>query len=283
MAIKRKVGIEVEYLMLNGKGEVIVPPASFDRDSFPLLGEIRGAPGENAVETMIGFSTAHLQLLGRLYKGHSIVFSEIFRAPLKIYREANRQMKANDKEAAITEAKNIYGTDISEFSDQIIEKGKIQGVNVSCGLHIHFSCEDVSTVEVEIPEFEDVTIPIDLTFCGIPDKASADLKRVAESLIQPVLNLKRLKGYTKKHTLVSRASQITKPVINWIVSEMDKKFFDVFAPEPKNRTKFRKPGFYEIKPYGFEYRSLPASDKSIAALPEITAFAFNLLCELGNL
>jgi len=58
---------------------------------------------------------------------------------------------------------------------------------------------------------------------------------------------------------------------------MDEAFFDRFAPAEKNRTKYRQPGFYELKDHGFEYRSLPANPETIEALPEIVGKAFELL------
>jgi hypothetical protein len=53
-------------------------------------------------------------------------------------------------------------------------------------------------------------------------------------------------------------------------------------PKKEDRTKYRQPGFYELKPYGFEYRSLPANDAVMKALPEIVGKAFELLDSLNT-
>ena len=73
------------------------------------------------------------------------------RVPLALYKKANREASGN-KDSALADIKNIHDIDISEFSDQIIGKNsKIQGIYVSCGLHVHFSCEEVDEVDL-LPE-----------------------------------------------------------------------------------------------------------------------------------
>ena len=98
----------------------------------------------------------------------------------------------------------------------------------------------------------------------------------------PSLYLYRHAGYNKQDKTELYASRLNKPAIHYIVSEMDKAFFDRFAPEKADRTKYRQPGFFELKPYGFEYRSLPATPETMAALPEITKKAFDLLSEVNE-
>ena len=274
--LKPKVGIEVEFLTLDAKGNVIITPKCLGRDTFPLLGEIRALPGENAAETYINFVQAQEILKSNLATSRSFVFSEMFRVPLKLYKEANKEMAAAnvDKDTVVADVKNIYGTDISEFSDQVIEKGKIQGVNISCGLHVHFSCQEIDECEVKEDVYESVVLPI-----ALPNGVYAK-DNVVHELLKPNIYLYRKIDSKVTKKLKASVSRLNKPTIDYIVREMDKKFFDALAPEKANRTKYRQPGFYELKPYGFEYRSLPASPKSIAALQEIIAFSFKLLKEV---
>ena len=276
--IKAQIGVEVEYLMLNAKKEIIIPPATFDRDDFPVLGEIRANPGKDNVEVLTNFFKSKATIESKLIQGRSIAFLDIARLPLTLYREANKLMKEN-KEAAITKVKNIYGTDISDFSDQVIKDGKIQGVNISCGLHIHFSCEEVTEVTVEESVYEHVKIPLAWSMSGNVEK---NAQQGLQELATPSLSLYKHMGYKETKKLIARASKLNNPTIDYIVRAMDNKFFDRFAPAKDNCTKYRRPGFYERKPYGFEYRSLPANEGTINSLPEIVDFAFKLLGEANS-
>lgn len=280
MTIKIKVGLEAEFLLRNGKNEVIIPPASWDRDGFPLLGEIRAEPGEKIAETITNFMAKKMEILGKISAKSSIQFVARERVPLKLYKLANKQMNAADKEGAMAEIRNIHGTDISEFSDQIISKNRIQGIWVSCGLHVHFSCEELVEYKVEEEQYDPVILPIGINFseAGLSDAERAGV----DEMMRPQIMLYRRKGWKEKKTLKARASRLNWPAIHYIVSQMDKKFFDRFAPPEKERTKYRQPGFYELKPYGFEYRSLPFTPEVEAALPEIAMYAFELLNDING-
>lgn len=274
--IKSQVGIEIEFLMLNAKNEIIIPPAHFDRDDFPLLGEIRAEPGKDRTEVLTNFFKAKSTIEERLPQGKSLLFADLAKIPLALYREANKLAKDIDKGRALVDVKNLYGIDISDFSDQIVKDGKIQGVNMSCGLHIHFSCEEISETIVEEAQYEPINIPLSWS---MTEKNIGDgLKELAT----PSLSLYKHRGYTEKKKLIARASRLNKPTIEFIVRSMDEKFFENFAPAKTNRTKYRQPGFYELKPYGFEYRSLPANESTIQRLPEIVAYAFELLSEANK-
>jgi hypothetical protein len=72
------------------------------------------------------------------------------------------------------------------------------------------------------------------------------------------------------------------PTVEWIVKRMDDKFFKKYVSSEDKQTKYRQPGYYELKEYGFEYRSLPASDETMNALREIVGFSFDLLKEINN-
>lgn len=289
MAIKSKIGLEAEYLLINDKNEIIVPPAGWDRDAFPLLGEIRGKEGKTMSQTVTNFKQAEMELMDRLQKDHSIRFAEMEVIKLALYKKANSQINWEDKNASLGKIKNIHGIDIETFSDQIVSKNKIQGVRISCGLHIHFSCCVSIETEYEIDDYEQVMLPIGLGEFGLV-AAQRDGNEVpftpaellAKELLKPTIYLYRRKGYKKKDEYKLYASRLNKPAIHFIVNEMDKAFFDRFAPAKADRTKYRQPGFFELKPYGFEYRSLPANEATMTALPEITKKAFELLREINE-
>ena len=269
--LKNMIGVEAEFFMVNKKGEAIVPPSYFDRDDFPLLGEIRGAPGKTTAETYANFIKQEMIISSRVVKDAAMIMDNIMRIKLATYRKAMKTARDSkqDKPATLDAVKNIYGTNINDFSDQIIgENKKIQGINASCGLHIHFSSE--MTVEKKITKNEYEMFSIPLTH-----------KQDGESGgVKTYIDLYRYKGYTTDKTITARASQLNQPTIEWIVKQMDDEFFERFAPTEAERTKYRQPGYYETKPYGFEYRSLPANKDSIANLPMIIEFAFDLLKKL---
>lgn len=281
---QKSVGIEVEFLLLNSKGEAIVPPAYWDRDGFPLLGEIRGDPGDTAADVIANFTRRKMKILKKVKQGNKIVFENIHQVRLKTYKEAMKQV-TEAKGEQIGKTKNIYGISVEDYSDQVIKKGKIQGVNASCGLHIHFSCNQESELKVDEPVYEEVRIPVEMVPMAKLLKSDIEIKgatEIVKSIMRPEFTLYRREGWSEKKILRASASQLNRPTIEWIVKEMDEKLFKQFAPAEKYRTKYRQAGFYEIKPHGFEYRSLPANDQTLAALPEIVDFAFELLNNLEN-
>lgn len=268
--IKSKIGIEAEYILIDVDNVPRIIPDYWDHDAFPLLGEIRGEPGTTWTETMANFEKARYELLGNLetLPKSKLVFVDRIRVPLKRYKEANKQMDWNEKASSLGKVQNINDINIEDFSDQVISKGKILGVDISCGLHIHFSCDEVNHTFVKEAAYESVTIP-----------AAIVVGTGVEQSLQ--LNLHRRVEGTVTEKLEARASRITKPVINHIVSAMDKEFFGSLVPKGRG-TKYRQPGFYELKPYGFEYRSLPANSDSLGALPDIIKKAFALLREVNS-
>jgi len=261
--IQKKVGLEAEYILQNEEGEISLIPSWWDQDDFPLLGEIRGQEGEKPWETIGNFHTKHAQVLDTVSKGgYKLLTPLVQRISLKTYQEALRKSQIKDK--INRRIHNANGLDITEFSDQIIKGGKIQGVNISCGLHVHFSCMDEDTVTVSQSKYEPVVIPLSV------------------EQMKTSLSLYRYEGYEEEKELKAKASQLTRPAIEWIVKEMDAEFFNRFVPEKKQRTKYRNPGYYELKPYGFEYRSLPFNDEVMNAIPEIVNKSFELLDRLNK-
>ena len=273
--LERKIGIEAEFLLLNSKDEVIVPPSYWDRDGFPLLGEIRGDPGDNIADVIANFLKKKITIEGKVRKDNRIAMRDVEHVRLAIYKEAMKQV-TEAKGEQIGKVKNIYGTNIDDYSDQIIGKNhKIQGIRASCGLHIHFSCGQSVSQTVKDVEYTAVDIPVKLA-----EVEGADA--ILKELVQPSLSL-YIKEYLPdedRKKITAFTSVLSRPVVEFIVKKMDDEFFNKFAPKEKDRTKYRQPGFYEMKPHGFEYRSLPANDRSIAALPEIVERAFELLDSL---
>lgn len=258
-----KIGVEAEFFVTNGKKEIIVPPSCFNRDDFPLFGEIRGEPGKDVAETISNFVKERIKAEDKLSDGHNMVFDSFARIKLETYRKAMRQV-TKPKNEMLGKTHNIYGTNIEDFSDQIIEKGKIQGINASTGLHIHFSSNVSEEKDVHEEQYEKVILPL----------STGDIKTS--------LTLYRKLDCKTTGNLKVLASQLNLPTVMWIVKQMDDKFFKMFVSSEKGQTKYRRPGYYEWKPYGFEYRSLPASDETMRHLKEIVDYAFKLLDELND-
>jgi len=274
--LERSIGIEAEFILLGKEDKAIVPPSNWNRDGFPLLGEIRGKPGKSVADVVASFFKEKLLSEARVRKGHQIVYSDITRVPLATYQQAMKQVtKAKGED--IGKVKNIYGINIDDFSDQIISKGKIQGIHASCGLHIHFSCIKVDQTEIFEDEYEPVILPLGMTMGN-----NTNIEDLADAIIRPEIRLYKLVKTEVKKTLKATANQLNRPAVEWIVKQMDEKFFDRFAPAKDKRTKYRQPGFYELKPHGFEYRSLPANSRSLEDLPEIVKFALGLLDSLNE-
>lgn len=274
--LERRVGVEAEFILLGKEHKAIVPPSNWNRDGFPLLGEIRGKPGKSVADIVASFLKEKLLSEAKVRKGHQIVYSDIIRVPLATYKQAIKQVtKAKGEDMG--KVKNIYGINIDDFSDQIISKGKIQGIHASCGLHIHFSCVKVDQTEIFEDEYEPVILPLGMTMGN-----NTNMEDLADAIIRPEIRLYKLVKTEVKKTLKATASQLNRPAIEWIVKQMDEKFFDRFAPDKDKRTKYRQAGFYELKPHGFEYRSLPANSRSLEDLPEIVGFALGLLDSLDE-
>ena len=272
--IKSKVGFEAEFLLRNAKGELVIPPAYYDRDGFPLLGEIRGEEGKSPEETVSNFVAQKMKIIGQMRKGYSMQFALRERCPLKLYRAANKQIDYDEKAASVGKVLNINGVKIEDYSDQIVSRGKIQGVWISCGLHVHFSCEEKDETEVNVDEYEEVVLPIS---ASSPKGTPAAEGNFIQEVMRPEIRLYRETGYETEKTLVARASKLNLPTREFIIRNMDNKFFDRFVADKKFCTKYRQPGFYELKPYGFEYRSLPFTEETEACLYEIAQYAFELL------
>jgi hypothetical protein len=69
---------------------------------------------------------------------------------------------------------------------------------------------------------------------------------------------------------------LTEPVVQHIVRKLDEHFDEAIK---RCSGEYRVPGMYELKPWGFEYRSLPFNSWAIENMVEIADFALNTLRE----
>jgi hypothetical protein len=262
--INNGVGLEAEFI-LRGKGGQIIYPGKhgFEVDDFPILGEIRAEYGTSRQETLANFMKAWYETVFKAKSlGFTIDLAGFAEITPKFYTEIIRVM--GNKE--IAETKNIYpDMDILELSDAVIIDGKIEKHHISTGLHIHFS----SNVHNEIidktvsAEYSPVKIPI--SFGGVNQVAEMNLyQKGAER--------------TSENKLIAMVNRITKPVLYSFVEKLDKGLLTKYKKEV--RLKYRNPGFFETKPWGFEYRSLPFDVAVLTDIADIVDYSFSLLEDL---
>lgn len=267
MSVINKIGLEAEFFLTNKKGDLLFPLANgFSSDDFPILGELRAEPGTTRAETLSNFLKEWYTLRGIAQgKGKLIDIIPYKTIDGDFYAKILRKMGTKE----ISQAKNIYGTDILKESDAQITRGKIVGHNLSIGLHIHFSStvEDKHIIDIgDKFEYTPVSLPLQLNNGDLPS-ASLELYKRYENV----------EWETREVSAI--VSRITKPVLEKIVKEFDENILPDLAPRKK--LKFRNPGFYEIKTHGgFEYRSLPMSQNVLDNLYEIVDFGFSLLEDL---
>ena len=249
--IVNKIGLECEVLIRNQKDELVIPSDySLSHDDFIILGEIRSLPYETVQDTVFEFykdyyayetHVKHNKLFIDIQDGWDMISPEYYSTILK--RMGNKE---------ISQAKNIYKTDILKLTDAVVEDGKIVGHKISCGLHIHFSSDIVITESHYVPKL---------------DKLKEYLFYSSGS--------EEVKTETKLYSL------LTNNIIKSIIKGLDKDILSKF--NIANQTlKFRNPGFYEIKPYGFEYRSLPFNNLVLDNLVEIVEYCFDKLNKLSK-
>jgi len=89
--LEKHIGLEAEFILLDKDGEVIIPPAWWDRDAFPVLGEIRGDPGETTADVVANFIKEKLLAEQRVNEGQRLLMADVKRVRLAIYKEAMRQ------------------------------------------------------------------------------------------------------------------------------------------------------------------------------------------------
>jgi hypothetical protein len=246
---KNMVGFEAEFFAYQkkqkGGASLPVVPEKFGlpHDDFPYLVEVRGEPGSTPAETYANFMKAYLEVLDKMDRlGFVQGPSAYATIPENLYLEALRRMTKK----SFTEH-NIYDLASISIDDRVYENGNLVGRLVSAGFHIHFSSDEA----VVVRKSEDNYIPI------------GDGKYVV---------------YGKKDaSLTSKVSLITKPVVYHIVKTLDETVFDSYSLKGGPVLKYRQQGFFELKPWGFEYRSLPFTKKVNEGSFDIAKFCFELL------
>lgn len=258
--LENMVGLEAEFILRNQEGNIVFPDQyGFDADALCVLGEFRGSPGSCPAEVLGDFFTQYYKVSGAAQRqglamdltGHAQISPEVYAKVLR---------RANTKEVA--RCANVYGTDILSLSDQVIRRGKVVGMNVSTGLHIHFSSGDHLVREISCPKYENVVLPI-----GVAGETTK-------------LMLSRHVGYDITDRINLSVSRITKPVIVHFVTKLDEVLLKKYKSATKHNLKYRQPGWYEMKPWGFEYRSLPFDTQTLQDLFKIITFAFDLFEDL---
>lgn len=262
--LKSAVGLEAEFFLVNADGDLVLPSDyGFPVDDFCLLGEIRAEAGEDRPSAIANFYKAYYQTVEQA-KRHNLTL-DIEAGYNQIPPAFRNKCIRAAGHKPVSAAKNIYpNIDIMSLSDAVVENGAILYYHVSCGLHIHFSAQEVQEVRetVDLTTYSSVQIP--LAFEKI--SANLDLYR-------------RDKEEKREIKVKAQANLITKPVVHHIVRLFDEQLLPSFAmPVP---LKYRNAGFYEVKPYGFEYRSLPFNKASFERVPEIVSFAFAALEDLS--
>lgn len=137
MKIVNQVGLEAEFILRDEKGKIRYPAKhGFGHDDFFILGEFRADPGRTREETVGNFMKA---LSGVIYKAQAKKLVVDFSGSWEIQPEFKAEILRKMASKQIAECKNIYGTDILKFSDDVVEDGKIKVCRISAGLHVHFS------------------------------------------------------------------------------------------------------------------------------------------------
>lgn len=249
-----KIGLEAEFL-LRKEGKFVYPSDhGFQTDDFIILGEFRGEPGATREEAIANFLKVYYNVA---YKAKALGLTIDMEGFAKIAPKEFAEILRKIKRKEIVTCQNVYNTDILTLNDDEIVDGKIVNRFVSCGLHIHFSSSDSVTKKVTVPSFDSVKIPI----------------KIGDG--QSILDLFSKAGETVQEVSV-HSSRITKPVIEHFVRSLDKDILPDAVRDLPN-LKYRNRGFYEIKGYGFEYRSLPFTQRTMSVIGDIVGYSFNLL------
>lgn len=252
-----KVGLEAEFLLKDVQGNLVYPADNgFGHDDFCILGEFRALPGETREKTIANFYEEYYKVIyqAKAKKLTVDIVNGWQNIEPKLYAEILRKMGSK----SVAQCKNIYNIDILSLSDANIKGGKVINQCISAGLHVHFSSEEVNTKVVETFNYESVKLPINLNNA----EACFDLYRKTHE--------------KNKQEITARASKITVPVVKYIVESLDKELLAKFTKDlPK--LKYRHPGFYEMKNWGVEYRSLPFNKNVLENIDYVVDYSYSLL------
>jgi hypothetical protein len=245
-----KIGLECEVLIRNNKDELVIPSEyNLPTDDFIILGEIRSLPQTNVSDVVYEFmkDLYAFNILLKVNKLNLDIQDGWDVISPDLYSKLLRIMGSKN----IEECKNVYGNDILKMTDAIVENGKIIGHKISTGLHIHFSYDII-----------------------------ASHKYAKETYTNTVDNMYVRTGTETCEEETKLYSLLTENTIKSIVKSFDKDILPKYKIE--ENLKFRNSGFYEIKPYGFEYRSLPFNQLILDNLTEIVEYSFDKLNKLSK-
>ncbi len=257
------VGLEAEFFLRGEKNKLLYPAANgFSTDEFVILGEFRAKQGENREETISNFMKEWYKIIFQAKKQNHKIDIETGYTEIdpKFYAEILRKMGTK----VVAQSKNIHDIDLLSLTDAVVENGVLQKHYLSIGLHIHFSSTVTDEQVYKRKEANYSSVRIPLSISG---------NNVAE------MNLFQKDNEKETETkLTSTVSRITKPVLYHFIQELDDKILSQYKIEVP--LKYRNPGFYETKPWGFEYRSLPFNQSVLSNIAEIVDFSFNLMEDL---
>lgn len=257
------VGLEAEFFLRDDKNKLLYPAANgFSTDEFVILGEFRAKQGENREETISNFMKEWYKILFQAKKQNHKIDIETGYTEIdpKFYAEIMRKMGTKN----VAQAKNIHDIDLLSLTDAVVENGILKKHYLSIGLHIHFSSTVTDSQVYKYKQAGYSAVKVPLTFGG-------------NSLAEMNFYQKE-KEIDMEITNSATVSRITKPVLYHFITELDEKILSQYKIDVP--LKYRNPGFYEIKPWGFEYRSLPFNQAVLSNIAEIVDFSFNLMEDL---
>jgi len=238
MEIINKIGLEVEFFLINNSNSKLVFPDDygFETDDYPILGEFRCEPGSTRKETIGNYFK---ELANVIYKSKQNKQTLVF-GYQSITPEFKSEILKRMGTKSIQDTRNIYNLDILKLSDDVVENGVITKCLVSAGLHIHFSKE----VSYEL---------------NIKEKGNSNVKTYSDT--------KYLITEKQKKTIIRKLDNNILPLHDLGVN-----------------LKYRNKGFYEDKPYGFEYRSLPMYNnfQGLYRIMDVVDYSFNCLEDLDK-
>lgn len=234
----KKIGFEQEFFLINSKKELVLNPSKygFETDNLGVLVEVRGSPKNNTTEAIADIISKILMYEAKarshgytLLKADSVKLTdEQILKVIDLYKQAY-----DDKEE---ESKKLASSRV---------KAKLELKTISAGMHVHFSKE-------EIKKYSSVIINQTI-YAAVPE---ITLKNDQERTTRKIVS--------EKETIAKEEEVICNTFLD--MPKIIGIFDNMFATEIKEAN--RIPSAYEIKPYGFEYRSLPSNidkDKLIIA------------------
>lgn len=230
-----KIGFEKEYFLRSEKKrKLVINPSEygFDTDDLGILVEVRGEPSNSIEEALASLVTKELQAKSLAKKTKHILCDEpsVKLNPKQIVEMITRY--TNQVRDKFSEPKEYDTTKVSD------KKRLTQKLSVlNAGMHVHFSKEETKEISTSKTTINVTVKPIGVARI-IDDKM--DALENAEVSDEVETSTKTIEYVVNKFIDVPKVIMI-----------LDKEFKDEIAKAK------RLPSAYEVKPHGFEYRSLP--------------------------